>query len=96
MRITEVETIHVEEFPNLIWVNVRTDEGLVGLGEAFFGAKAVEAHVHDYIAPYLIGKNSLEVERHSHLMTGYVGRGGSGAEMRATSAIDIALWDLER
>ena len=29
------------EFPNLIWVRVRTNEGLVGLGETFFGAGAV-------------------------------------------------------
>ena len=35
MKITAVETILVEEFPNLTWVQVHTDEGLVGLGETF-------------------------------------------------------------
>jgi galactonate dehydratase len=94
MQITEIETIYVDEFPNLLWVQVHTDEGLVGLGETFFGAEAVEAHIHEYIAPYLIGKSALDIERHSHRMTGYAGRGGSGAEMRATSAVDIALWDI--
>lgn len=94
MKITEIETVRVEEFPNLLWVHVKTDQGLMGLGETFFGAEAVEAHVHEFIAPYLLGQNALEIERHSHRMTGYAGRGGSGAEMRATSAVDIALWDL--
>lgn len=94
MKVTGVETIYIDEFPNLVWVQIHTDEGLVGLGETFFGADAVEAHVHEFIAPYLLGKNPLEIEYHSHRMTGYAGRGGSGTEMRATSAVDIALWDI--
>ncbi|NRB19696.1 MAG: mandelate racemase/muconate lactonizing enzyme family protein [Rhodobacteraceae bacterium] len=94
MKITEVETVSLEEHPNLLWVHIKTDQGLIGLGETFFGVDAVEAHVHEFIAPYLLGKNALDIERHSHRMTGYTGRGGSGAEMRATSAVDIALWDL--
>ncbi|MGI9401855.1 MAG: mandelate racemase/muconate lactonizing enzyme family protein [Rhizobiaceae bacterium] len=94
MRIVEIETVFVEAYPNLLWVHLKTDEGLTGLGETYFGAKAVEAHIHEYIAPYLLGKNALEIESHARKMTGYTGRGGSGAEMRATSAVDIALWDL--
>lgn len=94
MKVTKIETLYLDEFPNLIWVLVHTDEGPVGLGETFFGAGAVEAHVHEFIAPYLLGKNPLEIEYHSQRMTGYAGRGGSGAEMRATSAVDIALWDI--
>ena len=94
MKVTEIETIHVDELPNVLWVQVHTDEGLIGLGETFFGAYAVGSHIHEFIAPYLIGKNPLEIEKHSSRMTGYVGRGGSGAEMRATSAVDIALWDI--
>ena len=31
MKVTAVESILVEEFPNLTWVQVHTDEGLVGL-----------------------------------------------------------------
>ncbi len=94
MKIEALETVYLDEFPNLIWVQVHTDEGLIGLGETFFGAGAVEAHVHEYIAPYLLGQYPLDIELHSHRMTGYVGRGGTGAEMRAASAIDIALWDI--
>ena len=39
MKIVAVETIRVEEFPNLLWLQIRTDEGVVGLGETFFLAK---------------------------------------------------------
>ncbi|MEK9725264.1 MAG: mandelate racemase/muconate lactonizing enzyme family protein, partial [Rhodospirillaceae bacterium] len=94
MKVTAVETVLVEEFPNLTWVQVRTDEGLVGLGETFFGAPAVAAQVHDFIAPYLIGKDPLQIERHHAKLVPYAGRGGSGVEMRAASAVDVALWDI--
>ena len=54
MKITAIETVRIEEFPNLLWVQVSTDDGLVGLGETFFGPGAVEAHIHETIAPILI------------------------------------------
>lgn len=94
MKVTAIETVHVEEHPNVIWVEVHTDEGLTGLGETFFGIAAVEGHVHDFIAPYLLGQDPLEIERHAPKMVPYAGRGGSGAEMRGASAVDVALWDI--
>lgn len=94
MKITAVETVRLEEFPNLLWVQVHSDQGPIGLGESYFGPGAVEAHIHDFVAPYLLGRDPLAVERHHPRLLGYVGKGGSGAEMRAASAIDIALWDL--
>ena len=33
MKVIAIETIRLEEFPNLLWVRVETDEGLIGLGE---------------------------------------------------------------
>ena len=51
MKVTAIETIRVDEFPNLLWVQVHTDEGLVGLGETFYGPEAAEAHIHGIIAP---------------------------------------------
>jgi L-alanine-DL-glutamate epimerase-like enolase superfamily enzyme len=94
MKVVAVETVRVEEFPNLLWVQVHTDDGLVGLGETFYGARTVEAHVHETVAPYLIGKDPLRIEAHNRALHGYVGYSGSGAETRARSAVDIALWDL--
>jgi L-alanine-DL-glutamate epimerase-like enolase superfamily enzyme len=94
VKVTAVETIRLGEYPNLIWVQVHTDEGLIGLGETFFGARAVEAYLHESAAPYLLGKDPLRIDRHSRDMVGYVGFRSSGVETRGNSAIDVALWDL--
>jgi galactonate dehydratase len=95
MKVKAIETIQLAEFANLLWVHVHTDEGLIGLGETFFGADAVAAYIHESVAPYLLGKDALRIDEHSHaLRSTYVGFSGSGAEMRGLSAIDIALWDI--
>jgi len=94
VRVVGVDTLRLGEFPNLIFVEVRTDEGLVGLGETFFGARAVEAYVHETAAPYLLGSDPLEIAAHAAALEGYVGYGGTGTERRGASAVDIALWDL--
>ena len=93
MKITRIETLRLDEFPSLLHLLVHTDEGLVGLGETFFFADAVEAHMHA-IADYLVGQDPSKIERHSRALRGYVGTAASGAEMRAASAVDIALWDI--
>ena len=96
MKITAFETIRLDEFPNLVWLQIHTDEGLVGLGETFFGPEAAAAFIHESAAPRLLGKDPLQIDRHSKTLTHdyYLGFTGSGAEMRGASAIDIALWDI--
>jgi L-alanine-DL-glutamate epimerase-like enolase superfamily enzyme len=95
MKITAIETIHVGAYSNITFVEIHTDDGLSGLGETFRGPQAVAAHVHESIAPYLLGRDPCEVEAHSRQMLGgYLGFASSGAETRAGSAVDIALWDL--
>lgn len=42
MRITKLETLRLAEFPNLVWVRVHTDQGVVGLGETSYAAQSVE------------------------------------------------------
>ena len=94
MKITQVETIRLGEFPNIIWVRLYTDEGLVGLGETFMGAAAVEAYLHEWVAPKLLDQDPLAIESRNRDMTGYLGWRGSGVETRGNSAVDIALWDI--
>ena len=53
-----------------------------------------EAHIHEIIAPYLLGKNPLNIEMHQKHLIGYTGFVGASAERRGASAVDIALWDL--
>ena len=94
MRIQKLETLRVGEFPNLLWLRVHTDEGLVGLGETSYAAQSVETYVHEYVAPRVLGRDPLEIEALTRSLIGYLGWRGSGVETRAASAFDIALWDL--
>ncbi len=94
MKITAVETVRLGEFPNLVWVRLRTDEGLTGLGETFMGAAAVEAYIHESAAPKLIGRDPIQIEAVNRSLINYLGWRGTGVETRGNSAIDIALWDL--
>jgi L-alanine-DL-glutamate epimerase-like enolase superfamily enzyme len=108
MRITEVRTIALrgathdtgwpggtdpEEQMNTL-VEVRTDEGLVGIGSCFTSQALVEAALQ-LLRPMLVGETGLEPERVAEKlrqMTFWQGRGG--AVEHAISGVDIALWDL--
>src|SRR3954447_3409992 len=95
MRITAIETIQIGAFPNLLYVRVHTDQGLIGLGETFFGPATVSTYIHEHAAPYLLGKDPLHIDRHSRaLLNPILGFTNTGVEMRGNSALDIALWDL--
>ncbi|MEM7408263.1 MAG: mandelate racemase/muconate lactonizing enzyme family protein [Pseudomonadota bacterium] len=94
MKITGVETLRLDEFPNLVWVQLHTDTGLTGLGETYFGARAVEAYIHESCAPQLLGADPLAIERIGQQLTPYCGFTGTGVESRGRSALDLALWDL--
>jgi galactonate dehydratase len=63
MKITSLETLRLDEFYNVLWVRVCTDAGIIGLGETFYGAGAVEAHIHETLAGRLLGRDPLQIER---------------------------------
>lgn len=94
MKVTRVETIQHAEYPNLLWVQVHTDGGAVGLGETFFGPAAAAAYIHETVAPYLVGKDPRAIEQHYRLLSNRTTHRSMGAEARGLSAIDLALWDL--
>ena len=93
-RIVRISTLVAGRYPNLVLVEVETADGLVGLGETYFGAEAVTAYLHETAAPYLLGQDARDIPRHWAALYRYWGRSGIGAEARGASAIDIALWDL--
>jgi L-alanine-DL-glutamate epimerase-like enolase superfamily enzyme len=97
MKISALETVNVEAYPNITFVLVHTDEGIVGLGDTFFGTASVQTYVHDIAASLLLGQDPLAIEaRWNQLFTATV-RGGlsmRSAEVRGLSAIDVALWDV--
>jgi galactonate dehydratase len=95
MRITKVETIRTSNIPRWVWVQIHTDSGLIGLGESTAVSAPTEAHIRAEFAPYLIGKDPMQVaELHEGMQKlSRIGPNGS-AEWRAISAVDLALWDI--
>jgi galactonate dehydratase len=102
VRITAIETIHIDRTINVnwgpikwLWVRVHTDEGLIGLGETYPRPEAEKAIIHRDLAPVLLGRDPRSIDRLWQDMFQAVSWcGWAGAEIRAISAIDIALWDL--
>jgi L-alanine-DL-glutamate epimerase-like enolase superfamily enzyme len=95
MKVTRIETLRLAEFPQLLWVRIHTDSGLVGTGETFFAPAPVAAYIHANVAPYLLGSDPRDIELHTFkLQSVYVGSRDSGAETRGNAAIEIALWDI--
>lgn len=94
MRITRIETLECETYPNLLWVQVHTDEGLIGLGETFHGPAAAAAYIHETAAPYLLGQDPRAIARHHAVLSRRMNVAAIGAEARGLSALDIALWDI--
>ena len=94
MKITEVNTYYVR--PRWGFVEIVTDDGFVGWGEAVLEghADAVLACVQEY-KPYLIGKDPMRIEdiQETIFRAGFY-RGG-GVLMSAISGIDQCLWDIK-
>jgi galactonate dehydratase len=91
MRIERVEPIFVDKF---LFVEITTDNGLVGLGEAgAWGFHEATAGAVGTFAEYLIGEDPLRIEHHWQYMYRWSHFRGS-VIMSALSAIDIALWDI--
>jgi galactonate dehydratase len=101
-RITALETLIPHEFmPGLMLLRVHTDAGsvdgvpVIGHGETYYVPQAAAAVIHDWMARRLIGADALAIESHwRFLFDRAQAFGGTGAELRALSAIDLALWDI--
>jgi L-alanine-DL-glutamate epimerase-like enolase superfamily enzyme len=101
MKITRIDTTYwrpgVEPpwKPNWVWVRVYTDSGLVGLGETYPRNEVEASLVHSSVAGILLGRDPRDTERiWADLYRTFDFQVTGGAEMRALSAIDLALWDL--
>jgi galactonate dehydratase len=95
-KITAIETaIPAGIMPNLLFVRIHTDAGLIGCGETYYTPHAIAALIHDWMAERLLGADAMAVESHwRFLYERCTPFGHPGAEMRALSAIDLALWDI--
>jgi L-alanine-DL-glutamate epimerase-like enolase superfamily enzyme len=92
--IRALETIRIAEFPNILWLELTSQDGLTGLGETYFMPESVESYLHDFVAPKLLDQSFHSIDLIGRLVRPYVGTRSPGSEMRGNSALDIALWDL--
>jgi L-alanine-DL-glutamate epimerase-like enolase superfamily enzyme len=93
VRVTAVETLRLDEHPEIIWVRIETDEGQTGLGETMPRVGPVERVIHEALAPLLVGEDVAPESFWERAFRSLAYHGYAGAEMRAVSAVDCALWD---
>ncbi len=82
-------------FHGWLIVELVTDTGEVGIGNAALAPRVTKSLIDLYLKPILIGANPFDAEflwQHMYRRTIAFGRKGVG--MVAISAVDIALWDL--
>ncbi len=92
MKITDVKLRFAKHY---LFVQVYTDAGIVGLGEAGnWGYLQATASAIEKFADYLIGKDPFRIEDFNQNFLRSVYFRGS-VIMSAISAIDIALWDIK-
>ncbi len=95
-KIIKIETcIPIDIMSNLMLVRVHTDEGLIGCGETYYTPSAIQNLIHDWMSERLLGAEATDIESHwRFLYERCTAFGTPGAEMRALSALDVALWDI--
>lgn len=82
-------------FHEWLVVEIFTDDGLVGVGNAALAPRATKQVIDLYLKPLLAGKDPWDLEflwQHMYRKTMAFGR--KGITMAAISAVDIALWDI--
>ena len=82
-------------FYGWLLVEVFTDSGHVGIGNAALSPRLTKMTIDLYLKPLLIGRDPFDYEflwQHMYRQTMAFGR--KGVAMVAVSAIDIAIWDV--
>jgi mannonate dehydratase len=97
MRITEARVVVCSPGRNFVTLVVSTDEGVTGIGDATLNGRelAVASYLTDHVIPCLIGRDPFQTEdTWQYLYRGAYWRKGP-VTMTATSAVDVALWDIK-
>ncbi len=95
MKITAIESLQWAAYPRLLVIRVHTDEGIVGLGETVDKVPGAKGALHGTIAPLVLGQDPLDIEGlWRFVMDNIMYHGYAGAELRALSAFEVALWDI--
>ena len=96
MKITGFETLLANAgLRNYLFIRLRTDDGLTGLGEASleWQEKTVETLLHEWVEARVLGKDPFDIEAVVGGMIRDQYQGGATV-MTAISGVEIAMWDL--
>ena len=101
-RIVAIETLIPHDImAGLVLLRIHTDAGtvdgtpVIGHGESYYIPHAVAATLHDWMARRLLGADATAIESHWRFLYERASAfGARGCELRAISAIDLALWDI--
>jgi galactonate dehydratase len=96
MKITQFETFLANAgLRNYLFVRLRTDTGLTGVGEASleWQERTVQTLLHEWVEGRVLGRDSFDVEAVIGGMVRDQYQGGATI-MTAISGVEIALWDL--
>lgn len=95
MKITKIESLTFDNLPRLLFVRVHTDAGIIGLGETYDKVPGSLGALHGTLAPIFLGNDPRDMERLWQLCFDTIlYHGYAGAELRALSAVEMALWDI--
>jgi D-galactarolactone cycloisomerase len=113
MKITDVKTIRlratiptegqvfsrsgVRNSRSTTLVQVKTDEGITGLGSCSGNGELIEVIVARVLKPLLIGMDPTQIDEiwdNAYVRGGHKEFGTRGVGVVALSGIDIALWDI--
>ena len=80
----------------LVLVEIRTDAGIVGLGECLgrVGAVAYAQAIERILKPALVGRNPLDSQALWRAMQRKLSGRSGGMLIEAIAGVDIALWDI--
>ena len=94
LKITAVEAHRLQT--NSLFVLVRTNEGIMGLGEVSpMNTRVLASILQHSLAPIVVGKNPLDIGRiWDEMLHATYKLGTMGAQPEAMAGIDIALWDI--
>ncbi|WP_419813901.1 L-rhamnonate dehydratase [Glacieibacterium sp.] len=89
------ETMQTFTFHGWLVVEIFTDAGLVGIGNAALAPLSTKQLIDSHLGPLLIGEDPWDSEfLWQHMYRATMAFGRKGIAMVAISALDIAIWDL--
>ncbi|MCZ6679127.1 MAG: mandelate racemase/muconate lactonizing enzyme family protein [Candidatus Poribacteria bacterium] len=92
MKIIDVKATTLKGYKQWNYIQIETDEGITGLGEAHPGEGVIEVALKQ-LKPLLLGKDPRDVEPLYHQMVN-APKNRSSICLSAIGGVETALWDL--